>query len=259
MARFVYLRSQGGDIEEAMKMGSFIRRLRLETEVPTQLQSRGHIFSVVSVEKNNNICAGACFLVYAGGVARLGNLLALHRPYLSRDTANKISDLEYEAAEKRSMAKVRQYLKDMEVNDFFIDKLMSNSSQDAYHVALWETDEYHLSQIVPSLEEAVLTRCASVTREEAQRVDSDTATPEERDRFFAKLRATLDCKDNALDDMRRAAFKREMENMSHWTKPPECAAAKNFQQCADILIKAGKDIFEELRWISNETVHGGPK
>jgi hypothetical protein len=98
------------------------------------------------------------------------------------------------------------------VNDFFIDKLMSNSSEDAYHVALWETDEYHLSQVVPSLEEAVLTQCASVTTEEAHRVDSGAAGTEERKRIVAKLIDFEDCKDRALDDMRLAAFKREMEN-----------------------------------------------
>jgi len=30
----VHLRSKGGSVEEAMKMGAIIRRLRLETEVP---------------------------------------------------------------------------------------------------------------------------------------------------------------------------------------------------------------------------------
>ncbi len=215
VARFIYLRSKGGDVEEAMKMGTFIRRMRLETEAPTQIQGHSDIFSWVSpAEESNNICASACFLVCAGGVQQHGNLLALHRPYLPKDTASKLSDLDYETAERRVMAKVRQYLQDMEVNHFFIDKLMSNSSQDAYHVALWETDEYHLSQVVPSLEEAVLSRCPSVTKEEAHRVDSGAAGPEERKRIFAKLKAAADCKDRALDDMRLAAFKREMENLT---------------------------------------------
>jgi hypothetical protein len=215
VARFVYLRSRGGDAEEAMKMGTVIRRLRLETEVPTQLEGHSDIFSWVSpADKSNNICASACFLIYAGGVERHGNLLALHRPYLAKDTASKMSDLQYEAAEKHAMAEVQQYLKDMEVGDFFIDKVMSNSSQDAYHVTLWETDEYHLSQIVPSLEEAVLARCTSVTTEEAQRVDSGKASPEERERILAKLETAGNCQDDVLGDMRQAAFKREMATLS---------------------------------------------
>ncbi len=207
--------SRGGDVDEALKMGIFIRRLRLETEVPTQLEGHSDIFSwVSSADKSNNICASACFLIYAGGVERHGNLLALHRPYFPRDTATKMSDLQYEAAEKHSMAQVRQYLKDMEGNDFVVDKMMSNSSQDAYHVALWETDKYHLSQIVPSLEEAVLARCTSVTTEEARRVDSGKASPEEHKQILAKLKTADDCKDNVLDDIRQAAFKREMAALS---------------------------------------------
>ncbi len=214
VARFIYLRSRGGDVGEAIKMGTFIRRLRLETEVPTQAQGHSDTFSWVSpTDKSNSICASACFLIYAGGVERHGNLLALHRPYLPKDTGSKISDLQYEAAEKHAMAEVRQYLKDMEVDDFFIDKLMSNSSQDAYHVALWETDEYHLSQIAPSLEEAILTRCTPVTKDEAHRVDSGAASAEERERVFAKLMAATSCEDNALGVIRQAAFKREMANL----------------------------------------------
>ena len=92
---------------------------------------------------------------------------------------------------------------------------MSHSSQDAYHVALWETDQYHLSQMVPSLEEAVLARCTSVATEEAQSVDSGTTTPEERERIFAKLKAEIDCKGDVLDDIRQTAFKREMANLSN--------------------------------------------
>jgi hypothetical protein len=214
VARFIYLRSRGGNIDEAIKMGTFIRRLRLETEVPTQLQGHSDTFSwVSSTDESNNVCASACFLIYAGGVERHGNLLALHRPYLPKATGSKIYDLQYETLEKHAIAEVRQYLKDMEVDNFFIDKLMANSSQDAYHVALWETDEYHLSQIVPSLEEAILTRCTPVTKEDAHRFDSGAADAEERELIIAKLMAAHNCEDHALDDMRQAAFRREMANL----------------------------------------------
>ena len=216
VARFIYLRSKGGDVGEAMKIGTFVRRLRLETEAPTQLQGHSETSSWVSPsDKSNNICASACFLIYAGGVERHGNLLALHRPYFPIYTGSKLSDLQHEAAERQAIAKVRQYLKNMEIDDFFIDKLISTNSQDAYYVTLWETDEHHLSQIVPSLEEAVLTRCTPVTAEEAHRVDSGAASAEERERLISKLAAAQDCEEDALNDMRQAAFKREMTDLRH--------------------------------------------
>jgi hypothetical protein len=51
----------------------------------------------------------------AGGVHRDGNYLALHRPYLSKEAASKLSDVEHEAAQKQEMAKVHKYLENMEV------------------------------------------------------------------------------------------------------------------------------------------------
>ena len=58
----VYLRSKGGDVDEAMKMGRLIRALRLKTEVPLRYDNR--ILSVVpAAEKENAVCASACFLV----------------------------------------------------------------------------------------------------------------------------------------------------------------------------------------------------
>ena len=215
VATRIYLRSKGGDVEEAMKMGDYIHRLRLETEIPTSVNGHNDIFSWVSPNaKDNNICASACFLIFAGGVVRQGNMLALHRPYLPRETAIKISDLQYELIEKNIIAKVKKYLKDMEVDQFFVDKMMSNNSQDSYVVALWETDRYHLSGIVPSVEEIVLSKCNMLTSKEKQAIDAEKLSSEERERLFAKYQAGRQCESDVLDEMRREAFKRDIKNLA---------------------------------------------
>ena len=96
----VHLRSKGGNVEEAMKMGAIIRRLRLETEVPVWDTGRQPIDAVKVDHQENTICASACFLVYAGGASRFGNYVAMHRPFFPREEARKLSDVEYEAAQK---------------------------------------------------------------------------------------------------------------------------------------------------------------
>jgi hypothetical protein len=103
--RLVFLRSKGGDVEEAMKMGTLIRRLRLVTEAPTTFDDKPILSTVLLADKDNNICASACFLAYVGGVERHGNFLALHRPYLPKEAAGKLSDAEYEAVQKDVMAR----------------------------------------------------------------------------------------------------------------------------------------------------------
>jgi hypothetical protein len=128
-APLLYLRSKGGNVEEAIKLGRLIRQLRLGTEVPERYNNE-ILSPVPAANKDNFVCGSACFLVFAGGVDRRGNFLVLHRPYLSIDAARNLSDLDREAAQKQLMAEVRDYLQEMEVDSFFIDKLMWTNSQD---------------------------------------------------------------------------------------------------------------------------------
>jgi hypothetical protein len=111
--------------------------------------------------QENMICASACFLVYAGGAIRFGNYLAMHRPFLPREEARKLGDMEYEAAQKEMMPKVRAYLADMDIDQYWIDRMFSANSQDHYMPTWNEADSkvHHLMGMVPSLEEVVLSKC----------------------------------------------------------------------------------------------------
>jgi hypothetical protein len=211
-ARTVFLESKGGDVEEAMKMGTLIRRLRLRTEAPTKFEGHEVMNPVLLANKDNNICASACFLVYAGGIKRGGNFIALHRPFLAKETANKISDADYEAFEKKEMENVREYLKSMEVEQFFIDKMMENSSQEAYVVTSMDTVNYHLDRTVPSIEEAVLAaaKCKILSNQEKEILYHKSPEPSDA---ISQLGASQDCENDVLDDMRMEAFKSELANI----------------------------------------------
>ncbi len=214
VARIVFLMSKGGNAEEAMKMGTTIRRLRLETAAPLSFDDRTEC-RVALAYKDNCICASACFLAYAGGVRRDGNFLALHRPYLPKQAAGNLSDLQYEAAEKEVMVKVREYLHNMEVDQFFIDKMMSPSSQDSYVVTLSDMLAHRLDHIVPSMEEIVLTKCNVLNSQEERILESTSdKTPaghQVREQLIAKWIAGHECQQKVLDDIRAAAFDRELD------------------------------------------------
>ena len=128
----VYLRSRGGNVAEAMKMGAIIRRLRLETDVPVWDTGKAPIDKIKTDNQENVICASACFLIYAGGATRFGNYLALHRPLLPREEAGKLSDVEYETAQKDIMTEVKAYLADMDIDQYWIDRMFSANSQEYY-------------------------------------------------------------------------------------------------------------------------------
>ena len=210
--RSVYLMSKGGDVEEAMKMGMLIRRLRLRTIAPMKLPDSPPDCEVVLADRSNCICASACFLAYAGGVDRGGSFLALHRPYIGKKAAKGLTDEEHEAAQKTAIAKILTYLNNMEVDRFFIDKMYGTSSQDSYIVTLRDVLEHRLGAVVPSIEEVLLSKCNDINSEEF-RILQNTNDKRLKDELMNKLKLGYDCKNKALDDIRSAAFGRELEDL----------------------------------------------
>jgi hypothetical protein len=215
----VYLRSKGGDVAEAMRMGTIIRRLRLKTEVPVWDTGRQPIDPIKVDHQENTICASACFLVYAGGASRFGNYLAMHRPFLPREEARNLSDVEYEVAQKEMVPKVKGYLADMEIDQYWIDRMLSANSQEQYMATWNEADSkvHHLMGVVPSLEEVVLSKCnedPDVDRKLSALRNSLSKPLSADDQM--KLKEIMQdsdvffqCEKTVLSDMQSAAFQRE--------------------------------------------------
>jgi TPR repeat protein len=201
-----------------MKMGVIIRRLRLETDAPVWDVGRQPISLVKVDHQENAICASACFLVYAAGAKRFGNYLALHRPYLPREEAKKFNDAEYEALQKQMVPKVKAYLADMEIDQYWIDRMFAASSQERYMPTWAEADNKsrHLMGIVPSLEEVILSKCTqdpdvdkklSALRNTLDQHSSDYE--EKFKRLMEESNVFFECQKTVLDDMQSAAFERE--------------------------------------------------
>jgi TPR repeat protein len=218
----VYLRSKGGDIAEAMRMGAIIRRLRLETEVPVWDTGEQPIDPIKVDHQENTICASSCFLVYAGGARRFGNYLAMHRPFLPREEARNLSDVEYEAAQKEVVPKVKAYLADMDIDQYWIDRMFSANSQEEYMPTWSEADSkvHHLMGVVPSLEEVILAKCKedpNVDRKlrefrNSRNSSSKPLTADDRTKIKEITQDAdvfFQCEKTVLSDMQSAAFQRE--------------------------------------------------
>ena len=215
----IYPRSRGGDVEEAMRMGTIIRRLRLETSVPVWDTGNPPVDLIKVDRSEDTICASACFLVYAGGATRLGNYLALHRPYLARKEAQALSDVEHEAAQKKIDTRVKEYLADMEVDQYWIDRMFSANSQEYYMPPWVEADSrvHHLMDMVPSLEEVVLSKCKEdpdVDRKmqafgESRSGPLTDADVEKMKEINRESDVFYECEKTVLSVMQSAAFARE--------------------------------------------------
>src|SRR5208283_62663 len=128
----VFLRSRGGNVEEAMKIGRLIRRFRLETNAPDSSEKRLGVVEGVPDDANNIVCASACVLIYAAGVTRYGDYLNLHRAAPPRDLGATLTDVEYESLERALIEYVRGYLTEMELDHYYIEKTIDTNSQNGY-------------------------------------------------------------------------------------------------------------------------------
>lgn len=217
----IYLRSRGGDVEEAMRMGAIIRRLRLATDIPLGDREKPPLSLIKVDRQEDNICASACFLVYAAGAKRAGSYLALHRPYLPRKEAQALSDVEYVEAQKKTALKVKTYLVDMEVDQYWIDRMFATNSQEGYVPTLAEADNKfrHLMGMVPSLKEVVLSKCKEDTEVDeklnaylANRNRPLTGADIEKYKEITRdQRVFWECSSAAFEKIQQDAFERENE------------------------------------------------
>jgi hypothetical protein len=212
---------------------------------------------VAPANKDNFICASACFLIYTGGVHRGGDFLVLHRPYFSKSAARNMSDVEQEAAQKQLMAKVRDYLQTMEVDQYYIEKMMSTNSQDGYTITGNDSVAHRLDIIVPSIEEIILTRCGIVTTRQMDEAHKDaTLDGQQRWTKLAEQRiAGKNCEEKQLDPLRAAAWDRvhsrviaekcksldlnlqESQTLIDWFKTPHDERAKSTIEEQQVILR----------------------
>jgi hypothetical protein len=166
-----------------------IRQLRLSAYAPDRFNTLGFFEpEAIPIDKANNICASACVLAFAGGVKRAGDLLILHRPFFINEGNDRISDLEYEQAEINAINLARDYLREMEFPDYYIDKMIATSSQDGYIPTARDLEEHPIPEITPSIEEIILSKCQSLNAVEQQKLDEYYLAQAANSALAAKLK-----------------------------------------------------------------------
>jgi hypothetical protein len=121
----VWIASPGGDLAEAMKIGRLVRELKLSVWVP---QKNGLLFPLLD-SKRNAVCASACFFIYAAGVDRRGEILGIHRPYMSIAAYRKMGLDEAAFRQSMTMNIAGDYLKKMGVSSAIIERMNNIGSE----------------------------------------------------------------------------------------------------------------------------------
>ena len=144
------LNSNGGDMAEAIKIGTMVKEF----------------YQFVEVLGNGQKCASACFFIYISSVNRSALHLALgiHRPYFS--PAN-FANLPPDQAKRRydSMAsKVREFLNKNEVPNDLVEKMFSLSSEEIYWLSM--EDRERIGTRPPWYDQYILSKCGFNSRKE---------------------------------------------------------------------------------------------
>jgi len=166
----VFLASPGGNIGEAIKLGYFIRALRLDTDAPSGPPGNYTRFGPSRIAPNNladpknYLCTSACFFVYVGGVHRsLGwvGRLGIHRPIQVEGNAN--FDVEQTLnVNWKVRGLIKTYFDKMDVPDKYVDLMYSIAPNEVR----WITKEEFSSDLggfIPEMNSLLASKCGTQT------------------------------------------------------------------------------------------------
>lgn len=130
-SRVLVLYSQGGDLQEALKIGRLVRQLFVHTQ--TALKDPYGKIRGYAKREENNLCASSCFYIWVAGVSRGGNVLGLHRPYVAEGQGiPNISEMGALYRELRTLS--IDYLKEMDFDQNYAEIMFSTPSTDVHWV-----------------------------------------------------------------------------------------------------------------------------
>jgi hypothetical protein len=194
----ISLKSSGGSVEEAIKIGHIIRKNLLLTKAPyaradTQLgfptrgsgllsgtfgiysrpwRRDGPYFAFDGMQRVDDLeycngydchCASACFVIWAAGYSRLGSSLGLHRPSSTSTTFANMPPDRASVAYRLLISDIDRYLTEMEVPRRFIEMMIDTRSNDIRWLQLSEALELWG---IPSIEEWLDSSCGKLPKSE---------------------------------------------------------------------------------------------
>lgn len=208
----VILRSPGGSVGEALKIGRIVRRLLLETDAPDlyRLEKVSQCLEVDSFPQRaaSCVCASACFLIYAAGVPRNVAFVYLHRPFVDPAVNGELElddSIEAAAAIRGETAK---YLKEMEVPDHFVNTMLSTPS-DRVIVPSYEAMRDEIAGYPQALDEWLMAKCKTLSFAQNEAAEDEMIERHDRnglEEFRNQNRVRYRCILDALSPKREEAF-----------------------------------------------------
>lgn len=175
-ANSIHIFSPGGDFYEAMKIGRAVRALELNSEVPMRKPSgepsckadKFTSFGIEPKDKDNCVCASACFFIHIAGAHRTGTFLAVHRPYFTKGEFGELSQAKAQKAFDALQNSARTYMQEMGVPDHIQEDVLGTSSDRAMILDEKIVKTYFWGNL-PYRHEWIMNKCSKLTASEAER------------------------------------------------------------------------------------------
>jgi hypothetical protein len=173
--------SPGGDVTEALSIGRQLRTLGASTQAPLRLSDYnpdvkpGANACAVGEDLNGKwlyylpptgqgdadcVCMSACFLIWAAGTGRHGDVIGVHRPkFADQAWYGRLPLEEAKKAYDQSMGQAQAYLREMEIPDSIIKTMFAVDSRSIYY--LEKRDRLQMYNSLVHLEEVSLARCGN--------------------------------------------------------------------------------------------------
>jgi hypothetical protein len=204
---FVVLNSPGGDVGESLKIGRLIRKALVRTQAPsdqTDAQTgQGDLpFPRVPgrwICKGTYCnCASACFLIWAAGIIREGNVLGLHRPTIQSTSFSSLPPDRASNLYLQLLADTAKYLNEMEIPHSLIEAMTNTSSGNMWWLSLRDAQALY----VPfSIDEWLRAACGSFSPAEQATLTRDKLEKRKAEIGFCRAERIFSARDavRALD------------------------------------------------------------
>ena len=212
----VVLRSPGGSVSEAIKIGKIIRQLMIPTEAPNFYFSSEGPLCGESVALNPTkgaahpeiscVCASACFLIYASGFPRNIAYVLLHRPFIEPSVNFNLSYDDSVQAAAAAKQKVMEYMQGMGIPGRYTSTMFSTPSNAAIHIPLEEMQNY-ISGYPPEVEEWLMSKCKTGTTGQIGKSFNELVKRGNNNDLMALTQELVGrdtCLENALEPKRQA-------------------------------------------------------
>ena len=161
----VRINSNGGSVEESLKIGRYIRAKQFHTEIFLKEQ-----------------CLSSCVFIYIGGVKRDNwsnyGKIGIHRPYFYELNEN-ISVDEIKKIRKKKTKELTEYFEEMDIPFSLIDEMMSIPPNEMKILSETEVKKFRLNDADANYEEKETATFASIykmTSSEYRKRDSEASS-----------------------------------------------------------------------------------